>query len=335
MGDWQGRQVCRGSSLVTTFQIWPHSSSSKGQSSWQPPGPLPLRECLWQREEWAASPLLWAARLPHSHPAAPAHQVRPPRHPHQLHTECEPGGFAEEMLSALRQWSALPSSLLSPMSRVVLSIEHPRRRQPVCACFRQLLWRTGVRCDWESQLANKDGASSDCTTAKGSEMGSKGLNYIDVEGRRGRPACYRSFPSCRILHGLQECFFRARGAAGTAGQKQAFLQKRVVGGSRHSKASFRRTATGSHLGSPFCLSGAYSRCLCSSEWDEELHHFPIQATSPVTGKAAKKKQKPATFFGCKRGMVWESGMKSQPPTSLICGIASRQSLFRVFSCKML
>lgn len=51
---------------------------------------------------------------------------------------------------------------------------------------------------------------------------------------------------------------------GTAGQKQAFLQKHVAGVSRH-KASFRCTATDSHLGSPFSLSGAYSRCLCSRD----------------------------------------------------------------------
>lgn len=43
-----------------------------------------------------------------------------------------------------------------------------------------------------------------------------------------------------------------------------------------------------------------------SEQDEVLHEIPIltiQATNPATGKIAKKKQKPVTFFGCKRGMV--------------------------------
>lgn len=78
-GDWQEGQVYHGFSLVTSFHIQLHSSSSKGLSSWQPPSlfasaGMPVagrRMCCIPRP----------TTQPHCNAdmaAAPAHQVRPP-----------------------------------------------------------------------------------------------------------------------------------------------------------------------------------------------------------------------------------------------------------------
>lgn len=72
-----------------------------------------------------------------------------------------------------------------------------------------------------------------------------------------------------------------------------------------SRGSLHCPSTSFHPDSPSSFSCACLWCY-NTEKDEVLHQIPvltIQATDPAVGKIAKKKQKPVTFFGCKRGMV--------------------------------
>lgn len=142
-GDWQEGQVYRGFSLLTSFCIQLHSSSSKGPSSWQPRASLPLRECLWQREECAAS-----LAAPRSRIATRARLLLPLIRWGLPRTQPQPPFFTLSLVL-----SSSPREMLSARGQRARLIRQEYAKKRACR-IRALLLRIDFEIVWKLDVAH-------------------------------------------------------------------------------------------------------------------------------------------------------------------------------------